>query len=235
MQRKPMCAVEVSTICGLPGGRSVAQAVVRRAEVRASLDHAPWDRARRAVRARSLSSGESTRGLLRDAAGVLGLVGMTRRVEVGRPLPDVAGHVVEPVAVGREAARPVRCPRSRRAPGSARGTRPARCSPSSCRSGCARLPRRRRRPRGRRAPRTPTPPRSEAPCRPRRRRRPRPRRRRARPGGARGRRSSCPALRGAQSRPGRMPTSCGSRRGRPVRSSAEDERPGDEQLGSASG
>ena len=65
---------------------------------------------------------------------------MLRRVPVGRPFPDVADHVDEAVAVRRETCRPATCPRSRRASGSARGTRPARCSPCACPSGVSSSP-----------------------------------------------------------------------------------------------
>src|SRR4051794_6269685 len=73
----------------LPRGRPIAQAVIRRAEMRPTLDHVPRD-----VRPRPLG---------RSAAGAL--CRSARRGEaVARPLPDVAGHVVEPVAVRPEAA-----------------------------------------------------------------------------------------------------------------------------------
>ena len=42
--------------------------------------------------------------IVRDAAGTRHLVGVTRREPVSRPLPDVPGHVVEPVAVRGKAA-----------------------------------------------------------------------------------------------------------------------------------
>ena len=171
-QRKPMWHVDVSTVSRLAGGRPVAQAVVRRAQVRAALDHRRGIRARRPM----LPGAARVRG---HAARVRRLVGV-RREAVGRPLPDVAGHVVEAVAVGRE--RPDRRGAlvAVRAAGSATGTRPARCWPS-CRPFGRELvaPGEDRRRRARRAPRTPTRPRSAAPCRPRRRRPRRPRRRRA--------------------------------------------------------
>ena len=96
-----MCEVEVSTGCGMARGGAVAPAVVRRAEVRAAL-HAPcagcragrWPDRSSAARRRAGSPARSRR---RSPA---------RRgaVPVGGPLPDVADHVVEAVAVRREGA-----------------------------------------------------------------------------------------------------------------------------------
>src|SRR4051812_40641357 len=82
--------------------RPVAQAVVRCAEVRAALRHAPRDLSAGFIRAVALSdrlgrtrvAGRTTPALSR-ANG--------RGIEVGGPLPDVAGHVVEPVTVRRVA------------------------------------------------------------------------------------------------------------------------------------
>ena len=44
MQRKPRCEVDVSIDLRLSGRRAVAQAIVRRAEVRAALDHLARER-----------------------------------------------------------------------------------------------------------------------------------------------------------------------------------------------
>ena len=102
MQRKPMWLVEVSIASGLACRGPVAQAVARRAQVRAALDHAARDVRRRAGRGRS-SLRSVMRGFRRCAAGVLGVLGRAAgRVVVASPLPDVSGHVVEPVAVGGE-------------------------------------------------------------------------------------------------------------------------------------
>src|SRR5690349_10976375 len=68
----------------LAGGGPEAQAVVRRAQVGAALD----DPARAALVGRR-----------RRAARLLAVA---CREAVSRPLPDVAGHVVQAVAVGRE-------------------------------------------------------------------------------------------------------------------------------------
>src|SRR5512132_301955 len=55
--------------------------------MRAALDHAAW----------KVLTGQQLRGAAR-----VGRLFVTRREEVGRPLPDVAGHVVEAVAVRRK-------------------------------------------------------------------------------------------------------------------------------------
>src|SRR5205807_4361414 len=69
----------------LAGGGPEAQAVVRRAQVGAALDNP----------ARDAFVGR------RRAARLLAVAG---REGVSRPFPDVAGHVVQAVAVGREGA-----------------------------------------------------------------------------------------------------------------------------------
>ena len=165
-----------------PGGRPVAQAVAVGAEERPALDHLARDAELRLRRVVALL--DCRRAGCGHAARLVGVPGWPR-VPVGRPLPDVAGHVVEAEAVGREGAdrrRRRRSPSSgppgevavpvvrQPLPGRARARRPR------CRS---------RRP-ARRARRAPTRPRSAAPCRPRSRTPRRPRRRRARPGGPRG-------------------------------------------------
>ena len=126
-------SVEVSTASPWRAAGPVAQAVVRRAQVRAALDHAPRD----ALAGRGTGAQHGRRG----AVG--------RRERVARPLPHVAGHVVAGRSRWAGRCRPARCPRSRRLAGSATGTRPARCWPS-----CAR-PARTRRPRRTRAPSSP--------------------------------------------------------------------------------
>src|SRR5262249_14707659 len=83
------------------GGRPVAQAVGVGAQVRTALDDLAGDRelGLGGVEAR-LATAPARVG--RDAARLVDLVGVTLAPPVGRPLPDVAGHVVEPEAVGRE-------------------------------------------------------------------------------------------------------------------------------------
>src|SRR4029079_17695071 len=78
-----------------PGGRAVAAAVVRRAQVRSALH----DLARDARWILSVNAAYASRPATAGGGGV----GMTR-VPVRCPLPDVADHVVHAVAVGRERA-----------------------------------------------------------------------------------------------------------------------------------
>ena len=87
----------------LARGRPVAQAVVGRAQVRAALDHAARDvlAGLPGVVAR-VRRGHAR--VARDAARARDLVGMPWDVPVAGPLPDVPRHVVEAVAVRREAA-----------------------------------------------------------------------------------------------------------------------------------
>ena len=90
-------------VLGMARRRAVAPAVVRRTEVRAALEHLARDAGARLARiVAALGPGAArVRG---DAAG-LGRVGLVLgRVPVGRPFPDVADHVVDAVAVGRERA-----------------------------------------------------------------------------------------------------------------------------------
>ena len=86
----------------LARGRAIAETVVRCAEVRAALDHAPRDvlTGQTGVVA---AVGRRHPGIRRDAARARDLVGVAGHVPVRRPLPDVPGDVVEAVAVRREA------------------------------------------------------------------------------------------------------------------------------------
>src|SRR3954451_7540108 len=77
-------------LLSLAGRRPVAQAVRRRAQVRAALDHPAGVLAPR----RRAGGAAAACGLGRFAPGV--------RPPTPGPLPDVAGDVVEPVAVGGE-------------------------------------------------------------------------------------------------------------------------------------
>ncbi len=88
----------------LPGRGTVAQAVAGSAQVRAALDHLARDR-RRQVAARL---GDDRVAEDRCAARRYSLTGASARVprpeEVTGPLPHVASHVEQAVAVGRERA-----------------------------------------------------------------------------------------------------------------------------------
>ncbi len=87
----------------LPRRRPVAQAIVGRAEVRAALEHPARD-VRVGLSGRVALLGGLDPRVARGAARLRYLVGVARREEVARPLPHVAGHVVQPVAVGGEGA-----------------------------------------------------------------------------------------------------------------------------------
>ena len=96
IHRNPRWLVDVSTACGMPRRRAVTAAIVRGAQVRAAFDHLARDLDVRRVVARGLGP---TARVLRDAAG-FGCVGLVLwRIPVGRPLPHVADHVVDAVAV----------------------------------------------------------------------------------------------------------------------------------------
>src|SRR3954468_13711329 len=77
-------------LLSLAGRRPVAQAVRRRTQVRAALDHPAGVLAQR----RGMRGAAAWFGLGRAVLGV--------RPAARGPLPDVAGDVVEPIAVGRE-------------------------------------------------------------------------------------------------------------------------------------
>ncbi len=90
-----------------------------------------------------------------------------RGIPVCRPLPHVADHVVQAVAVGRGTLRPgAGARRSHQVRGSLAETHPARCWPCNGRLDGDRHPRRTRSRAGRRGPRTPIPPRWVSPCLP---------------------------------------------------------------------
>src|SRR6266568_9661441 len=86
---------------GMPRCRSIAAAIVRRAQMRAALDHLAGDR--------HVGLAGIVATLLAPPARVLGNAARLRRiglmpgcVPVRRPFPDIADHVVQAVAVGRE-------------------------------------------------------------------------------------------------------------------------------------
>src|SRR6476646_4363772 len=87
----------------LASGGAVAEAVVRRAEVRAALDHLARDVLSGLAGVEALLGRRDPR-VRRDAAWARDLVRVAGGKPVGRPLPDVAGDVVEAVAVRGKAA-----------------------------------------------------------------------------------------------------------------------------------
>src|SRR5262245_13316721 len=82
-----------------PRGRPVAQAVAVGAGEGPALDHLAGDRELGLGPVVAPLEGASAR-VARHAARLVGLLRMTVGVPVGRPLPDVAGRVVEAEAVG---------------------------------------------------------------------------------------------------------------------------------------
>src|SRR4030095_7878610 len=83
------------------GRRPVPPAVVRRAQVRAALHHLARDANVGQAGVVALLS-RAAPGVADGTAGLLDLAVVL--VPVGGPLPDVAGHLVEPVAVGWKGA-----------------------------------------------------------------------------------------------------------------------------------
>ena len=138
---------------GKPGCRPIAAAVVRRAQVGAPFDHLAGSGcaagADRSCPPPARPAGCSECSRMRLAMGA------ARCIPVGRPLPDVAGHVEEAVSFGGNASTGD-VPRIRRSEGSATGTLPARNSPSAGPPASTHCPRRIPRRRARRGPRTPT-------------------------------------------------------------------------------
>src|SRR3954451_1662792 len=82
-------------------GRAVTAAIVGCAEVRASFDHFArnLDAGVKRVVARGFSA---PAWVFRNAARLRRVSLVLWRIPVGRPLPDVADHVVHAVAVNRE-------------------------------------------------------------------------------------------------------------------------------------
>src|ERR1700678_2211461 len=89
-------------LLGLPGGGAVALAVVLGAEVGAALDHPARDVGAGLLFGAVTAVGVGDAGVgRRGAAGVGRGGGVVGAVVVSGPFPDVAGHVEQPVPVGR--------------------------------------------------------------------------------------------------------------------------------------
>src|SRR5215831_18946680 len=78
----------------LPGGRTIARAVVGRAQKRAAFDHPTRRLTARQRQILQFGPARIDRCVAR----------MTRSIPIARPLPDIADHVVEAVTVRLEAA-----------------------------------------------------------------------------------------------------------------------------------
>src|SRR5580658_2523019 len=85
---------------GVAGGGLVAAAIIRRAQMRAALEHLAGDADLRLAWVVALGLRPAAR-ILRHAARFSRLRRMARGPEIRRPLPDIADHVVDAVAVGR--------------------------------------------------------------------------------------------------------------------------------------
>src|SRR6516162_526090 len=81
--------------------RAVATAIVRRAQVRAAFDDLAGNFDLRLAGVVALLLPATAR-ILRDAARLGRVRFVLRRPPIGGPFPDVADHVVDAVAVGRE-------------------------------------------------------------------------------------------------------------------------------------
>src|SRR5215831_11444250 len=79
--------------------RAIATAIVRRAQVRATLHNLVRNFNLRLTRIVACGLA-SAAGIFRNTAGFQRIGLMLRRVPVGGPFPDIADHVVDPVAVG---------------------------------------------------------------------------------------------------------------------------------------
>src|SRR4051794_24305905 len=86
---------------GMTRGRSIAAAIVWRAQMRAALDHLAWnlDVGLAGIVACGLSAAAR---IFRDAAGLRRVRVVLVRVPVSGPFPDIADHVVNAVTVRRE-------------------------------------------------------------------------------------------------------------------------------------
>src|SRR4051794_13465252 len=85
----------------MPRRRAVATAVVRRAEMRAALQHLAGNFGGGLAGVVTALFAAAAR-ILGDAAGCWRLALVLRRVPVAGPLPDIADHVADAVAVRRK-------------------------------------------------------------------------------------------------------------------------------------
>src|SRR5277367_1423279 len=88
---------------GMACRRSIASAVVGRAEMGAAFQYLARDADGGLARVVARFHRAAAR-ILRHTAGLAGIAFVPRRIPVGRPLPDIADHVVDAIGVGREGA-----------------------------------------------------------------------------------------------------------------------------------
>src|SRR5262245_1436680 len=86
---------------GMTCGRTIAATIIRRAEVRAALQDFAGDPDVWLTWIKACSLGTAAR-ILRDAAGLRRFRLVLLRPPVAGPLPDIADHVADAVAVRRE-------------------------------------------------------------------------------------------------------------------------------------
>src|SRR5215470_10759638 len=86
-----------------PCRRTVAITIIVGAEMRSALEHFARDSNGALARIEAVTLVAAAR-IHRNATRLLLVFGMLRLVPVARPLPGVADHIVEAVAVGRECA-----------------------------------------------------------------------------------------------------------------------------------
>src|SRR5690606_13039556 len=82
-------------------GGAVAPAVIRRAQMRAALENLARDRGP-GLGEIMAAYGRELAGILRDAAGFGRIGSVAAGPEIRGPFPDIADHVVKPVAIGRK-------------------------------------------------------------------------------------------------------------------------------------
>src|SRR5258705_1264612 len=86
---------------GVAGSGTIAPAVIRRAQMRAAFDDLAGNFDGRLARIVTRGLGAAAR-VFRNGAGFWHVGFMLLRVPVGGPFPDIADHVVNAIAVGRE-------------------------------------------------------------------------------------------------------------------------------------
>src|SRR6266852_9886691 len=82
-------------------GRTIAATVVGSAEMRAALKYLARNPDIRLTRVVARGLGPAAR-VFRNAARLRRIGFMLLRIPIGRPFPDIADHVVQAVAIGRE-------------------------------------------------------------------------------------------------------------------------------------
>src|SRR5437763_3306649 len=86
---------------GMTRGRPIAATVIGSAKMRTAFKHLAWNPDVRMTRVVAGGLGPAAR-IFRNAARLWRIGFMLRRIPIVSPFPDIADHVVQPVAVGRE-------------------------------------------------------------------------------------------------------------------------------------